>query len=289
MPLKSLLFQVPRPKDDEEFVRQRAPIKGRPESNGFRFIERIVGNHAFLEQGEGKPVIFCSGLAGSIENIFEIGQALSENYRFICLYLPLYDMPLADCTVPKLADYIESFLVDLDIDEAVLIGSSMGAGAMLHYGLSPEHRMKGMVLCGSAGLSSIPLQKGYIRRRDYNFLKSTVQDVFYDPNTPSEPMIQEVYDAIQRNDIALRFIRFTKSTTSKHHLHDKLQDIDVPCLLLWGEHDQITPVEVAPEFERRIPDSELHILAECGHVPTQEKPEVSLRLIREFMERIGYR
>ena len=42
-------------------------------------------------------------------------------------------------------------------------------------------------------------------------------------------------------------------------------------------------------FKRRIPNSELYVLKECGHVPTQEKPETSLRHIREFLERIGYR
>lgn len=287
MNVASLFFNLPRPIDEASFLQRRAPIRGNALHYGPFFTERSVGNHIFLERGSGRPLIFCAGLAGSIDNIFEIGLALSESYRFIVPYLPIYDMPLAECTIPRLGEYLETFLEDLGLEEAIFIGSSMGGGASLHYALRPGHRAKGLVLCGSSGLSTIPMQKGFLRRKDFSYVKGTVEDVFFNPATPSASMVKDVYDAIQKTDIALRFIRFTRSTANDQ-LHDRLHGISVPCLLVWGKQDRITPFEIAGIFQELLPDSETHYLDRCGHVPTQEHPGEVLCLVRNFLNKINY-
>jgi len=287
MNVASLFFKLPRPKNEATFIERRAPIRGNSFLCAPSFTERTIGDHIYLERGSGRPLIFCAGLAGSIDNIFEIGLALSEYYRFIVPYLPIYDLPLAECTIPRLGDYLETFLEDLGLEEAIFIGSSMGGGASLHYALRPGHRAKGLVLCGSSGLSTIPMQKGFLRRKDFSYVKGTVEDVFFNPGTPSINMIREVYDAIQKTDVALRFIRFTRSTANDQ-LHDRLHGISVPCLLVWGMQDRITPFEIAGAFHELLPDSDLHYVDQCGHVPTQERPGEVLCLIRNFLNKINY-
>ena len=287
MAIRSLFFKATHPDKQLSFIRQRCPIRGSDYGQRAGFTERISGNHIYLERGKGRPVIFCSGLYGSIYNIATVGTLLSGQYHVIVPYLPLYELPLIDCTVPKLADYLQSLMDDIALKEAVFIGSSMGGGASLYYSLRKDHRSKGLVLCGSSGLSTIPMQKGFFKRKSYAFVKQATQEIFYDPSTPLEVMINEVFDAIQNYEIVLRSIRFTKSTANDQ-LHDKLKNIQVPCLLIWGKQDRITPPATGQLFKQLLPDAELHFLDKCGHVPTQEHPESVAMLIKFFLQRINY-
>jgi pimeloyl-ACP methyl ester carboxylesterase len=62
----------------------------------------------------------------------------------------------------------------------------------------------------------------------------------------------------------------------------------VPTLLVWGKQDPITPVEVAPQFLELLPNAQLKIINECGHVPTQEKPREFMTYFSQFLHEINY-
>ncbi|HJS56184.1 MAG TPA: alpha/beta hydrolase, partial [Chitinophagaceae bacterium] len=185
MSITSLLFGTNGKEKETTFLQSRAPVRSVPGYLQPIVQQKICGNHAFLEAGHGKPVIFCHGLFGGIFNIDIVCEKIAENYRFIMPYLPMYDMPLLDCTVKKLGDYLYTFINDLQLKEAVVIGSSMGGGTALYYAGYTGNKLKGMVLCGSSGLSSIPLSKGYFRRKDYSFVKEATKDTFYDRSIPT--------------------------------------------------------------------------------------------------------
>jgi len=287
MGFRSLFFRKKNIGGNEQFISERAPIRGSQCAEEFAFEEKIIGEHGYIEFGKGKPIIFCPGLYGSIYNIATVGMELSKHYRFIVPYLPMYDMPLSDCTIPSLANYVDRFVKDLGLKEAVFIGSSMGGGTLLHYVQMKHHVARGLVLCGSSGLSTIPMQKGFFKRKDFSFIKKATQDVFFDPSVPSDEMIKEVFDAIQNYEIVLRSIRFTKST-AKDQLHNVLPGIHVPILLIWGKQDHITPPEVGKLFNELLPDSKLHYLDNCGHVPTQEQPAEVLQLINSLLQKLNY-
>jgi pimeloyl-ACP methyl ester carboxylesterase len=113
------------------------------------------------------------------------------------------------------------------------------------------------------------------------------EEVFFDPSTPSENMLREVYDTVQSYGIVQRAIRFTRSI-AKDQLHDRLSRIQVPSLLIWGEHDLIVPPETAALFKKLLPNADLHYIKHCGHVPTQERPKEVLPLIDNFLQKIHY-
>ncbi|MDP9229791.1 MAG: alpha/beta hydrolase, partial [Bacteroidota bacterium] len=207
--------------------------------------------------------------------------------RFIMPYLPMYDLPLIDCTVKKLGDYIDDFIKTLRLDEAVLIGSSMGGGAAIYSSHKPGSIIKGLTLCGSSGLSNIPMSKGFFKRKNYDYVKEATQDIFYDRTVPPDLMVQDVFQAIQHPDVVLRAIRFTKAATHTK-THKELSEIKTPTLLVWGQHDPITPPETALQFQRLMVQSELHYIPFCGHVPTQEKPDAFLFHFKRFLKKINY-
>jgi len=64
---------------------------------------------------------------------------------------------------------------------------------------------------------------------------------------------------------------------------DRLGDVAVPTLLIWGRDDQIVPARDAPGYRDRIPEAELVVFDECGHVPMAERPLRFNRVVERFM------
>ena len=60
--------------------------------------------------------------------------------------------------------------------------------------------------------------------------------------------------------------------------------LQVPTLLLWGRHDRVVPPRVGAQLGRALPNARLHLLERCGHVPQEERPEASLRLLESFLD-----
>ena len=63
---------------------------------------------------------------------------------------------------------------------------------------------------------------------------------------------------------------------------DLLPRIAVPTLLIWGELDARSPLNVARQFEREIPDAKLVVIPRAGHVSNLEQPERVNQAVREF-------
>jgi pimeloyl-ACP methyl ester carboxylesterase len=63
---------------------------------------------------------------------------------------------------------------------------------------------------------------------------------------------------------------------------DLLPSIGIPTLLLWGEGDRRSPLEVAAAFAAAIPSAELRVIANAGHVSNMERPEEFSAHVRRF-------
>ncbi|MBS1920924.1 MAG: alpha/beta hydrolase [Bacteroidetes bacterium] len=287
MIITSLLYGKKRKDGLHSFLNNRAPIRCIPQRLHTAVSSHIAGDHIYLELGAGKPIIFCHGLFGGIFNIDKLASMLASQYRFIMPFLPMYDLPLKNCRVKELGNYIERFIQQLQLKEAVFIGNSMGGGALTYYASMPGNISKGVILCGSSGLTNIPISNGYFKRKDFEFVKSATKDIFFNRSVPTDEMVKDIFQAIQQTELVIRSIRFTKSATQQK-THDELSLIQTPTLLIWGKQDPITPAEAAPEFQRLIKNSELVILEECGHVATQEKPEEFYFHLNSFLKKTNY-
>jgi pimeloyl-ACP methyl ester carboxylesterase len=73
----------------------------------------------------------------------------------------------------------------------------------------------------------------------------------------------------------------------RHNVGEKLHQIKCPALLVWGQHDTITPAFVGERFHELFGDSRLFILEKCGHAPMMEHPGEFNRLLLNFLIDIG--
>lgn len=193
MMLKTLIYGKGKGARSAEFLENRAPIRSMPFHLKNKASIYCNGDHIYIACGQGKPLVFCHGLFGGIFNIDRAAFTLSEHYRFIMPFLPMYDLPLSRCRVKILGEYLDDFTAELRLENAVFIGSSMGGGAAAYFASNHPHKVKGLVLCGSSGLSNIPISSGFFKRKNYGFVRSATQDIFYNRNVPPGEMVDEVF------------------------------------------------------------------------------------------------
>jgi pimeloyl-ACP methyl ester carboxylesterase len=65
-----------------------------------------------------------------------------------------------------------------------------------------------------------------------------------------------------------------------------IPNFTLPVCLIWGKQDTITPLNVGEEFNTLFPDSELHIIDECGHAPMMEQPQQFNRIATQFYNKL---
>jgi pimeloyl-ACP methyl ester carboxylesterase len=65
----------------------------------------------------------------------------------------------------------------------------------------------------------------------------------------------------------------------------RFPEIDVPALLLWGRHDRVVPLSIGQRLSKALPRAHLVVLERCGHAPSEEMPEETLRVVEEFLRK----
>ena len=72
-----------------------------------------------------------------------------------------------------------------------------------------------------------------------------------------------------------------------YDIRHRLEEIDVPTLIVWGRNDRVVPVPAALAYKKRIDHAELVIFDHCGHLPQLERPERFNRVLEDFLQRAG--
>ena len=227
---------------------------------------------SYLESGEGTPLIILHGLMGNLSNFDGVFDHFSElGYQVIMPELPIYTLPLLKTHVKNLSKFIKDFVKFKGLDKYILMGNSLGGHiALFHTKLNPKN-VSGLVLTGSSGLYENSMGESYPKRGDYEYIKKKAQDVFYDPEVASKEVIDDVFETLNNRNKLIRTIAIAKSAI-RHNMGKDLPAMAVPTCLIWGENDTVTPPDVAEEFNKLLPNSELHWIDKCGHAPMMERP-----------------
>ncbi len=228
---------------------------------------------SYLESGEGTPLIILHGLMGNLSNFDGVFDHFSDlGYQVIMPELPIYTLPLLKTNVKNLSKFIKDFVKFKGIDNYILMGNSLGGHiALFHTKLNPKN-VSGLVLTGSSGLYENSMGESYPKRGDYEYIKKKAQDVFYDPEIATKEVVDDVFDTLNNRNKLIRTIAIAKSAI-RHNMAGDLPSMKVPTCLIWGKNDTVTPPSVAEEFDKLLPNSELHWIDKCGHAPMMESPD----------------
>lgn len=242
---------------------------------------KTLGKFKFVEEGEGEPLILLHGLFGALSNFQDLFNYFKEKYKVIIPMLPLFDLGL-DTGVGSLAKYVQKFIEARQFEKVHLLGNSLGGHVGLIYTLANQEKVKTLTLTGSSGLFENGMGETYPKRGDYDFIKKKTELTFYDPNTATKELVDEVYSIVNNRLKAIKIIALAKSAI-RNNLSEELREIKIPTCLIWGKNDTITPPMVAEEFKNLLPNSELHWIDKCGHAPMMEVPEAFNKVLSDFL------
>jgi 2-hydroxy-6-oxonona-2,4-dienedioate hydrolase len=240
----------------------------------------------FIEEGEGEPLVLLHGLFGALSNFTDLIEYFRQYYKVVVPILPLFDLDLLHTTVGGLEKFIHRFLEHRDYNGIHLLGNSLGGHVALIYTLRHPERIKSITLTGSSGLFENGMGDTYPKRGDYEFIKKKTELTFYDPNIATKELVDEIYETVNIRLKAIKIISLAKSAI-RNNLGEELNQIKQPTLLIWGNNDSITPPFVGKEFQRLIPNSELHFIDKCGHAPMMETPEEFNKILHKFLRKLN--
>lgn len=242
---------------------------------------KTIGKYKYIEEGVGEPLILLHGLFGALSNFRDLFDHFKQSHRVLIPMLPLFDMGL-ETGVGALAKYVQKFIEAHELDKVHLLGNSLGGHVALIYTLHNQPKVASLILTGSSGLFENGMGETYPKRGDYEYIHKKTELTFYDPKMATKELVDEVYSIVNNRLKAIKVIALAKSAI-RNNLSDELREIKVPTCLIWGQNDTITPPMVAEEFNKLIPNSELHWIDECGHAPMMERSAEFNEILSGFL------
>ena len=237
----------------------------------------------YIEEGDGLPIIILHGLMGGLSNFNGVITFFKDKgFKVLMPVLPIYDLPILKTSVRELSNFLDRFIKFKKIKKFVLIGNSLGGHIALYY-TKIFNRTNGLVLTGSSGLYEKGMGSGYTKRGDYNVMKKKVEEVFYDPRVANKELVDEVFETVNDRNKLIKILAMAKSAI-RHNMAKDLPKMKLPCLIIWGKNDNVTPPDVGIEFNNLLPNSDLVWIDKCGHAPMMEHPEKFNEILLDWLK-----
>jgi 2-hydroxy-6-oxonona-2,4-dienedioate hydrolase len=240
------------------------------------------GKFKFIEVGEGEPLVLLHGLFGALSNFKDLIEYFRQHYKVVVPMLPLFELDLLHTSVGGLQKFVYKFIEARNYNNIHLLGNSLGGHVALVYILKHPERIRTLTLTGSSGLFENGMGDTYPKRGDKEYIRKKTELTFYDPAMATEELVNEVFEITNNRLKVIKIIALAKSAI-RNNLGDELSQIQQPTCLIWGNNDTITPPFVGKEFNRLIPNSELHFVDKCGHAPMMEVPAEFNKILAQFL------
>ena len=268
---------------------------------------------AYVDEGvkDAPVLLMVHGLGGYIKNWYFTIDQLRENYRCIALDLPGYGLSNMRYFEKEQADYLDffsqiinEFCVELGLQDVTLLGHSMGGQISVITALKQPKWLKNLILAAPAGFETftadeakVLIQYGLadaIKSHDEAQVRAA-----YDANFVSIPDLVE--EMIQERLVAKGQPWFGEYAKVRemgvrgmlgHPVRDRLSELSVPTLVLFGASDQLIPnrffhkdltTEMILNQGRDIPNASLSLVENAGHMLQMDNASMFNQTIIEFI------
>lgn len=255
-------------------------------------------NIAFEEFGNGQPLILLHAFPLSRRMWSRQIEALTaKNYRVILPDLRGFgeNSSFADINAMEdMANDISQLFETIKIEKAIIGGLSMGGYVLFNfYRLCPQ-KVSALIFCDT-NCAADAEDKREIRFDLIEKLESQGSQALINEMLPNlisqhtkenQPQlvleIEEMFRAAQPSAA----IAALRGMAERQDHCDILSEIKVPVLLIFGEDDKVTNLEIAQKMHDSIPNSSLKILRNAGHYSNLEQPLQFNSAMIEFLEAI---
>lgn len=246
---------------------------------------------------DGDTIVMVHGFGANKDNWTRLADHLTRDFNVFAIDLPGHgdsSKPLdLGYTLPEQTEHLGRILEALAIDQAHMMGNSMGGAITALFAARYPDRLQSAVLFDPAGIHEydselvervengdnplIPAKPGDLRRlmdfalEQKPFVPWPVLDVLEQKAIANQDVNRVIFNAIRNSEHAARF-------------RDQLALIRDPVLVVWGKEDRVINYRNGDLFVAAIADARLELMENIGHAPMIEAPEDSAELIRGFLD-----
>lgn len=266
-----------------------------------------------LEDGDaarGDPVVMIHGVGAWAENFREVMEPIAQTgRRAIAFDLPGFGESEAPGDVehfgPRDAFYprfVNAVLDELRLPSAHLVGSSMGGAVVYTAAVTQPGRTRSLTLIAGGGvgtevalflrlctLPGMPLLARAFGKPAQ--ARNVLRTCFYDPRR----IPQTLYDEAERYGYPSfgEFVNALRSGVTLGGVKPAVRDFWVaqapryqgPVLVVWGRQDAVLPMTSAADAREVMPQAQIQLIDECGHLPMIERPKEFLAALLPFLDR----
>jgi pimeloyl-ACP methyl ester carboxylesterase len=274
--------------------------------NDVKYLELHGDRVAYRDEGSGEVLLLIHGMAGSSDAWRELIPRLAKSYRVVAPDLLGHGQstkPRGDYSLGAFAVWLRDLLDELGIARATIVGHSLGGGVAMQFIYQHPDYCERVILISSGGLGP---DVGWILR----LLSAPGAELILPVIAPKPvlkagnkigswftsagmraPRASEIWRAYSSfsdpptRDAFLRTLRSVvdyrgQAVSALNRLHVRSE---LPTLAIWGEDDEIIPVEHGYAAHAARPGSRLEVLPGVGHFAHVEAPTEVADIIDDFM------
>ena len=262
------------------------------------FIEVQGMEVHYRMEGKGTPLVLLHGTGASLHTWDAWTEILGKELAIIRLDLPAFGLtgphPQANYDLQTYVAFVDEFMRSIGIDKFALAGNSLGGAIAWNYAATYPNKVSELILVDPSGLPSAepspavfkiaqnpiggPLLKLFTPRA---FIEKNLKEVYHDDSKIKEEVVDRYWRMARRTGNRQAFIDRTYAVDSSDP--NLLEKIQCRTLILWGNEDIWTDPVNAPVFEDRIPNAQLIMYENVGHIPMEEIPSRSAADVLKFL------
>lgn len=248
------------------------------------------------------PIVLLHGTGASLLTWDGWVADLARDHRIVRLDLPGYGLTGPNSNNEYGSEYysqfLHTFLRKLGISRCDLGGNSLGGGVAWRYALDYPTEVRKLILVDAGGyplqskrvpiafrLARVPvLNDILVNVTPRSLVEKSIRNVYADDSRVTEALIDQYMDMALRAGNRRAFVA-RMGAPMRDSTYQKISDIRQRTLVLWGAKDGLIPVENAERFHRDLPNDTLVVMANAGHVPMEELPQESVRIVQAFLRK----
>jgi pimeloyl-ACP methyl ester carboxylesterase len=246
------------------------------------------------------PIVLLHGTSASLHTWDGWVRSLEGGRRVIRVDMPGFGLtgpaPDGDYTIESYVRFAVAVLDHFGLAHCILAGNSFGGWVAWETALAAPGRVSALILVDAAGyrirsqsvptafrIARIPVLSRLMQwTLPRGVVESSVRNVYGNPAMVTPALVDRYYELSLREGNRKALVqRFAQAPLGMHE--NRIREIRVPTLILWGGLDRLIPAEYGGLFSRDIAGSRLVVFDGLGHVPQEEDPARTIAAVQVFL------
>jgi pimeloyl-ACP methyl ester carboxylesterase len=246
------------------------------------------------------PIVLLHGTSASLHTWDGWVRELGPERRVIRADMPGFGLtgpnPSGDYSIEAYTRFALGVLDQFGLERYILAGNSFGGWVAWETALARPDRVAALILVDSAGyavksqsvpiafrIANVPVLNRVMERTlPRGLIESSVRNVYGDPAKVTPELVDRYYEiTLREGNRAALVQRFVQAPLGIDQ--DRIREVKVPTLILWGGRDRLIPLEYGALFNGDIAGSRLVVFDDLGHVPQEEDPARTFAAVQAFL------